>query len=206
MNPSHTGPAASGSIVAAGSVPDGAVLAAQRLAEQLLGGIDSRLAHSRGVAAQARRAQWLLPPPWDAAIVPAAWLHDIGYAELAAATGLHQLDGARRLLRTGWPTEVCRLVAWHTDAGIEARLRDLDGALGAEFEPPMVLAARVLAWADLTTSPLGEAWTADGRIAEILQRYPTDSVAHRAMTLAQSELLCSVRAIESALLNGAGSG
>jgi HD superfamily phosphodiesterase len=56
----------------------------------------------------------------------AAWLHDIGYAPGLAVTGLHALDGAR-YLRDAQHADamLCRLVAHHSWAIIEARERGL---------------------------------------------------------------------------------
>jgi putative nucleotidyltransferase with HDIG domain len=117
------------------------------LATRLLQGIGTRLAHSAAVAEKAERVSGLLAAPWRAAIVDAGWLHDIGYSDQVASTGFHSLDGARWLRDHDWPIEVCRLVAWHTAAAVEAALRGLDQTLAAEFDPPPALAAAALAWA-----------------------------------------------------------
>ena len=53
-------------------------------------------AHVQGVAARARGLAPVLGADADL-LEAAAWLHDIGYAPGLAATGLHQLDGARYL-------------------------------------------------------------------------------------------------------------
>ena len=53
-----------------------------------------------------------------------------------AATGLHQLDGARYLRDARHADAVlCRLVAHHSCAIIEAGERGLADALSSEFEP-----------------------------------------------------------------------
>jgi hypothetical protein len=69
-------------------------------------------------------------------IEAAAWLHDIGYAPSLAATGLHQLDGAR-YLRDAQHADalLCRLVAHHSCAIIEAGERGLADVLSSEFDP-----------------------------------------------------------------------
>jgi HD superfamily phosphodiesterase len=66
----------------------------------------------------------------------AAWLHDIGYAPGLAVTGLHALDGAR-YLRDAQHADamLCRLVAHHSCAIIEARERGLADVLSLEFDP-----------------------------------------------------------------------
>jgi hypothetical protein len=64
----------------------------------------------------------------------------------------------------------------------------LGDELVAAFEPPPTLAAAALTWADLTSSPAGELCTADDRIADILRRYPADSIVHRAIADATPRL------------------
>jgi hypothetical protein len=172
---------------------------AEGLARSLLHDVGARLAHTERVADQARGARKLLVEPWRSALVSAAWLHDIGYHSGLAATSFHPLDGARCLRDRGWPAEVCRLVAWHTTAGEEAGLRGLLGPLEAEFARPPQLAADVLAWADLTSSPTGERWSAEERLAEILARYPPGSVVHRAVTASLPGLLAAVTSVEASL-------
>jgi hypothetical protein len=169
---------------------------AAALADRLLGGIGTRLAHSARVALEAGRVSELLDAPWRSAIVDAAWLHDIGYSEEVASTGFHPLDGARWLRDRSWAIEVCQLVAWHTAASVEGALRGLDETLAAEFDPPPALAAAALAWTDLTSSPTGEPSTVADRLADILRRYPADSVVHRAIVEATPILLESAQDIE----------
>lgn len=124
-------------------------------------------------------------------MVLAAWLHDIGYNPDLASTGFHPLDGARHLRELGWPADVCRLVAWHTNAGAEASLRGLGGALAEEFELPPYDAWAALAWADLTSSPAGECWEVEARVGEVLRRYPPGTVVHRAMSASRPALLAA---------------
>ncbi|MHB1975230.1 MAG: phosphohydrolase, partial [Acidimicrobiales bacterium] len=130
---------------------------------------------------------------------PAAWLHDIGYAPEIATLRFHPLDGARYLVDRGWAPEICSLVAWHTSAREEARLRQLDHRLTEEFDEPDWLALAALSWADLTSSPTGEATSAPERIAEILTRYEPGSVVHRAITTSRPALLEMASVIEIAL-------
>ena len=80
----------------------------------------------------------------------------------------------------GGATETCRLVARHTESFAEARLYGLDEDLAVEFYPRPRLAAAALAWADLTSTPSGEPWDAERRLAEILDRYPPGSFVHEA--------------------------
>jgi hypothetical protein len=172
---------------------------AARLAAQLLGRLDARVAHSAGVARQARRVAYLLDHPWRSAVTDAAWLHDIGYGDAVAKTGFHGLDGARWLRDNGWASATCRLVAWHTSALSEGILRGLYQDLTAEFERPPPLAAAALTWADLTSSPCGEVWMLERRLADILERHPADSTVHRATVAALPALRSAAAEIEAKL-------
>jgi len=169
------------------------------LADQLLRGVGTRLAHSARVAAQVERARYLLGGEWRSVIVDAAWLHDIGYSPRVKRNGFHALDAALWLREGGWPMPICQLVAWHTESEVEGALRGLGDELVAAFERPPTLAATALTWADLTSSPSGEVCTADDRIAEILRRYPPDSIVHRAIADAAPKLRETVDEINSRL-------
>jgi hypothetical protein len=169
------------------------------LAGELLGGLGTRLAHSAAVARRVELVRPLLEEPWRSAIVDAAWLHDVGYGDRLVVTGFHALDGARWLRDHGWPADVCAVVAWHTASLEEAKLLGLDQDLRSEFDRPSALAAAALAWADLTCSPSGERCSVERRIADILARYPAESVVHCAMLAASSDLERAVREIESRL-------
>lgn len=172
---------------------------AAALAARLLRGLGARLDHSAAVAARIDVVIDLVEPAWQSPLRDDGWLHDVGYNEIAALTGFHPLDGARWLRDHGWPAETCRLVAWHTEALEEARRYGLDTALSAEFDRPAPLAAAALAWADLTTSPNGERWNAERRIAEILCRYPAGSIVHEATRASLPGLRSAVRTIEHLL-------
>jgi hypothetical protein len=180
-----------------------AVVDAPAVATGLIGGVGTRLAHSRRVAHQAGLAVAVLDAPWSGALLDAAWLHDIGYAPSLQITGFHPLDGARWLRSEGWPAEVCCLVAWHTRAGTEAALRDLSVVLAAEFPAPPELAQAALAWADLTSSPTGDCCEAADRLAEIQDRYPPGSVVSRAISANLPSLLADVALIEAKILPSA---
>lgn len=177
-------------------------LAAADLAASLLAEMGDRLAHSRMVAEQTRRARRLVDERWRGVLGDSAWLHDVGYTPAAVDTGFHPLDGARWLRREGWPDELCRLVAWHSRALTEARLRGLAEQLVQEFEQPPGSPLAVLTWADLTSSPDGRRCTVASRLNGILRRYPPESVVHRAIVEATAELLEAVSEVESALADG----
>jgi hypothetical protein len=161
--------------------------------------VGTRLEHSCRVASQATIARPILGSPWSAALVDAAWLHDVGYNAQLAVTGFHPLDGARWLRDHGWPDEVCRLVAWHTEAVLEAEMRGLDEALRSEFELPPPLAQAALTWADLTASPTGARWSVESRLVDILSRYPTESVVHKATVAALVDLKSAAEQVERLL-------
>ena len=115
-----------------------------------------RWAHVQGVAARARSLAPVLGADADL-LEAAAWLHDIGYAPGLATTGLHQLDGARYLRDTQHADAMlCRLVAHHSCAIIEADERGLADVLSLEFEPAPDVLSSVLTYCDMTTSPDGE--------------------------------------------------
>ncbi|NNN21651.1 MAG: HD domain-containing protein [Acidimicrobiales bacterium] len=165
------------------------VIQAKELATFLLHDTGTRLDHSRHVVEQAQLATEMLDEPWKSALLPAAWLHDIGYSKDIGITKFHPLDGARYLRNEGWSMEICRLVAWHTNAEAEAEMRDLDYVLAIEFEVPPKEARELLAWADLTSSPTGERCSPQERLDEILERYGSETVVHRAIIQAHDQLL-----------------
>ena len=74
------------------------VSSAAELAEQRLGGMGDRWRHTQAVAVRARSAGAAVEPHDRDLVVAAGWLHDIGYADSVADTGLHPLDGAEYLL------------------------------------------------------------------------------------------------------------
>ena len=155
---------------------------AEHLAQALLqDSLPRRWAHVQGVAAQARSLAPALGT--DAELLEAAaWLHDIGYAPSLVATGLHSLDGARHLRDTQHAdVMLCRLVAHHSCAIIEAGERGLADVLKLEFEPAPDNLASALTYCDMTTSPDGELITVDKRLAEIHHRYGPEHLVSRSI-------------------------
>jgi len=158
---------------------------AQAVARELLeSALPRRWAHTAGVAHRAREAAPAAPAHAEV-LEAAAWLHDIGYSPALATTGFHPLDGARHLREaTDADPVLCCLVAHHSGALVEGRMRDLSGVLEREFplatiEPPALL--DVLTYCDMTTGPAGDLVSVDERLGEIADRYPADSVVHRAV-------------------------
>jgi len=145
---------------------------AQQLARALLQEpLPRRWAHVQCVAVRARGLAPVLGTDADL-LEAAAWLHDIGYAPSLATTGLHQLDGARYLREAQHADAMlCRLVAHHSCAIIEAGERGLADVLSSEFEPAPDVLASVLTCCDMTTSPDGQPVRVERRLAEIRDRY-----------------------------------
>ncbi|GAA1860302.1 HD domain-containing protein [Myceligenerans crystallogenes] len=158
-------------------------------------GVD-RLSHSLGVGRRAESVAQLLPAEDRDLLVAAGYLHDIGYADGAVGTGLHQLDGARYARGLGYDDELSRLVAHHSFAEIEARNKGYADTLDREFPAPTGRLATVLelvTYCDMTASSSGDPVTVDQRFAGIYSRYEQGHVVARSMR--QAEPL--VRAIVS---------
>src|SRR5689334_22470016 len=166
---------------------------AEHLARSLLqDSLPRRWAHVKGVAARARRLAPALGT--DAGLLEAAaWLHDIGYAPSLVATGFHPLDGAR-YLRDAQHADamLCRLVAYHSCAIIEAGERGLADALALEFEPAPGALSSALTYCDMTTSPDGEPVPAERRLAEIRDRYGPGHLVSRSIQRATPTILHAV--------------
>jgi hypothetical protein len=172
-----------------------AVWAAEIARDLLEGPLPRRWAHTQGVAAQAQKIGPILGR--DADIVEAAaWLHDIGYSPDLVGTGFHPLDGAR-YLRDAWRAspQLCRLVANHTGALIEAQERGLGEQLATEFPAPDSLLYDALTFCDLRTGPDGRPLSVEQRLAEIAARYGPDDIVSRSIARSSSQLRESARAI-----------
>jgi hypothetical protein len=147
-----------------------------------------RWAHSQGVAAKARTLAPILGRH-TGAVTAAAWLHDIGYAPGLHDSGFHPLDGARYLrdVQDADPL-VCRLVAHHSCAAIEAAIRGLAAELLRQFKPAPGQLADALIYCDMTTGPQGQPMTVEQRLAEIGHRYGPDHVVSRALARSAPDL------------------
>jgi len=166
---------------------------AQDLARTLLAdALPRRWSHVQGVAARARTLASALGE--DAALLEAAaWLHDIGYHPDLADTGLHGLDGARYLRDTQHADPMlCRLVAHHSCAVIEAEERDLIYVLTREFPQPPQDLGDALTFCDMTTSPDGKHVHVERRLAEIHDRYGSGHLVSRSISRATPFILEAV--------------
>jgi hypothetical protein len=154
-----------------------------------------RWAHVQGVAARARGLAPVLGA--DAGLLEAAaWLHDIGYAPGLAATGLHQLDGARYLRDTQHADAMlCRLVAHHSCAIIEAGERRPANILSYEFGSAPDVLASVLTCCDMTASPDGQPVSVEQRLAEIHDRYGPGHLVSRSIQRATPMILRAVEQV-----------
>jgi putative nucleotidyltransferase with HDIG domain len=140
-----------------------------------------RWAHTLGVAAQARSLAPILGRDSDL-LTAAALLHDIGYAPDLVDTGFHPLDGARYLSDTAQASEMlCRLVAHHSCAQVEAVERGLAVQLSLEFEPARGDLTDALIYCDMTTGPDGQRMPIEQRLADIRARYGLADPVSRAL-------------------------
>jgi len=171
---------------------------ADAVAQALLAAeLPRRWRHSVGVARQADRLASAGGFDGDL-LVGAAWLHDIGYASQLADTGFHPIDGARHLRGLGADERLVNLVAHHSCARIEARLRGVDALLEQEFPQDMSLPHDELCFCDQTTGPDGEVLDVIERLAEIRTRYEDGHVVRQFVDVAEPELVATVRRIERA--------
>lgn len=171
---------------------------AEDLARKLLEDtLPQRWAHVQGVAFLARslpRASGVELELLEAA----AWLHDIGYLPELATTGLHGLDGARYLRDIPHADPMlCRLVAHHSCAVIEAEERGLANVLQEEFEVPPQPLADALTFCDMTTSPGGDPTKVDRRLAEIHHRYGSGHIISRSIRRATPMILRAVAKVQA---------
>jgi hypothetical protein len=162
-------------------------------AGDLLRPLGRRWRHARAVADAARGMAGGLSPEDADILVAAAYLHDIGYAHELAVTGFHPLDGARHLLTLGHE-RLAGLVAHHTRALHEARLRGLESAL-ADFDDEDTLVSAALAYCDLTIGPSGEQMTPEQRLSDVEARYGSESPVTRGLRAAWPEMMVAVEQV-----------
>lgn len=177
------------------------------LAGRLLAGpLPRRWAHTQGVG---RKAETIARIVGDDAetLIAAAWLHDVGYAPDLAVTGFHPLDGARYLRDVERAEDgLCRLVANHSCAVVEARNRGLADQLAGEFPEVDGLVSDALLYCDMTTSPDGGPVSVETRLGEILARYGSSDVVAVSIREASSRIAASVRTVSAVLHRWVGRG
>lgn len=142
---------------------------ARQLAEDLLGTDSAEYHHSEGAAARATTIERHLLGRWRPALVPAAWLHEIGHSRHVAQTGCAQLDAARYLRYLDWSTEVGRLVANQGAGYAHAHHLGLGQMLETEFPEPQVGPYIAINWAHLTISAGGTPQSIEAGIDQALQ-------------------------------------
>lgn len=158
-----------------------------------------RWQHTQGVAARARSLAPILGDDADL-LEAAAWLHDIGYSPDIAESGFHPLDGARYLRDVQHADEtLCRLVANHSCAIVEAEQRGFADELRREFPPAGLALDDALLYCDMTTTPDGKPVSIHDRLSEIAKRYGPRDVVTRVTIKAKPQLVSSVNRISHRL-------
>jgi predicted hydrolase (HD superfamily) len=165
------------------TVADVRALAQRYLASEL----PRRWRHVRAAGMRAENVAIMLDLA-DGALVSAVWLHDIGYGPELVDTGFHPLDGARFLRRIGTDDRVVRLVAHHSCAVYEARVRGFERELLAEFELEQSVTYDALVFCDMTTGLAGEPVEFADRMEEIERRYGPGHEVTRALGLSRPDL------------------
>ena len=87
---------------------------------------------------------------------------------------------------------LCRLVAHHSCAIVEAEERGLADVLALEFEPAPYALSSALTHCDMTTSPDGELVPVGGRLAEINRSYGLGHPVSRSIQRATPMILRAV--------------
>ena len=167
------------------SFADARALAELTLAEHL----PDRWLHSQAVAREAVRLA-VLPDVDREPLLLAAVLHDVGWSPVVVRSGFHPLDGARFLRTRGYDGRVTALVAHHSGAAVEARLRGLPGT--ERFDDEASATRDALWYCDAVRGPTGEPTTPDARWAEIRARYGPDHVVGRFLDEAGPALRAAV--------------
>lgn len=181
-------------------VPSPLVAEAGEVARFLLRHEPRRLAHVEAAARRAAAAARVLSTQVDGeCAVAAARLHDIGYSADIRRTGFHPLDGALHLSRTGWPDDVVRLVAHHSESAMVAEFHGVGHHL-ALIPPVPGLAADVVTYADLTAGFDGAGATLRTRVADMRRRHAGNGVVPDDVRDARYEaLLAAARRVRDAM-------
>jgi len=154
-----------------------------------------RWAHVQGVADTARTLTTILGGNADL-LTTSAVLHDIGYAPSLQDSGFHPLDGARYLRDAGHADAMlCRLVAHHSCAIIDAEEHGLAADLAREFKPAPRVLADALIYCDMTTGPDGQRMAVEQRLAEIRARYGPTHPVTRALARSAPQLTAATHRV-----------
>ena len=166
-------------------------------ATALLAQLGNRWLHVQGVVQRADSIRALFEEDQQY-LIAAAYLHDIGYAPSLNKTGFHPLDGATYVMESFGNKRLASLVAHHSEATVEARLRGLAHALEA-FPREYSAVADALTYCDMTTSPEGIHISFEERIAEILCRYKEQDIVSQSIHQATPALSREVERTEQLL-------
>jgi hypothetical protein len=93
---------------------------------------------------------------------------------------------------------IARLVAHHSCAVYEARVRGFERDLLAEFKPEESVTHDALVFCDMTTGPDGQAMSFEDRVREVHERYGEGDIS-RALRLAEPCLKAAVDRICQAM-------
>ena len=163
----------------------------------LLKPLEQRWMHTQGVVKKAYWVSAILNKDDRSILIAAAYLHDIGYAPSTQKTGFHPLDGAY-YLQFQEKSRLASLVAYHSEAQFEARLRGLETELN-QFHREQSIIADALTYCDMTTSSTGSQVTFQERIDDIFSRYDETHIVNKAIHQAMPSLSLAVKQIEQAL-------
>ena len=152
---------------------------AEEQAASLLSPLGDRWLHTKGVVERARQVGRAFNEEERSLLIAAAYLHDVGYAPALSKTSFHPLDGANYLLHQG-QTHLASLVAYHSEAEYEARLRGLSTDL-SKFPHEQSTLTDALTYCDMVTGPTGLRVSFEERLTEIFQRYEVTHFVNRAI-------------------------
>ena len=170
---------------------------ASEQASSLLSPLGNRWLHVQGVVRQAQWVSTMFDKDDQVILIAAAYLHDIGYAPQLNKIGFHPLDGAY-FLQSCDQERLASLVAYHSEAQFEAKLRGLEVAL-EQFPREYSGVADALTYCDLTTSPTGKQISFEERIADIVSRYGEEDIVFQALQLARPVWKQTIDRVQAAL-------
>ncbi|GHO77042.1 metal-dependent phosphohydrolase, HD subdomain protein [Ktedonobacter sp. SOSP1-85] len=159
---------------------------AAQQATYFISSLGNRWLHVQNVVEQAHWVSQVFDESEGEYLIAAAYLHDIGYAPELNTTGFHPIDGANYLRSLGYE-RLASLVAHHSEAQFEARLRGLESEL-AQFPREQSPVAEALNYCDMTTGPQGQRVSFEERIIDILSRYGEIDIVAQAIRQATPQL------------------